>query len=38
VCRVFTQALARYGTPEEVLTDIHSEWCADGACGVRPAA
>ena len=38
VCRVFTAALARYGTPEEVLTDIHSEWRADGACGVRPVA
>ena len=38
VCRVFTQALARYGSPEEVLTDIHPEWRADRACGVRPAA
>ena len=38
VCRVFTQALARYGSPEELLTDIHPEWRADGACGVRPAA
>ena len=22
VCRIFTQALTRYGTPEELLTDI----------------
>jgi hypothetical protein len=22
--------------PDELLTDIHSEWRADGACGVRP--
>ena len=20
------------------LSDIHAEWCADGACGVRPVA
>jgi hypothetical protein len=38
VCQIFTQSLARYGSPEELLTDIHPEWCADGACGVRPAA
>jgi transposase-like protein len=23
---------------EVILTDIHAEWRADGACGVRPAA
>ena len=33
VCQVFTQALERYGSPEELLTDIHPEWRADGACG-----
>jgi transposase len=33
VCRIFTQALARYGSPEELLTDIHAEWRADRACG-----
>jgi hypothetical protein len=38
VCRIFTAALDRYGSPEELLTDIHPEWRADGACGVRPAA
>jgi hypothetical protein len=38
VCQVFTAALARHGIPEELLTDIHPEWRADGACGVRPAA
>jgi transposase len=38
VCAAFATALARYGVPAEVLTDIHPEWCADGACGVRPAA
>jgi hypothetical protein len=38
VCRVFTQALDRHEVPEELLTDIHPEWRADGACGVRPAA
>jgi transposase InsO family protein len=38
VGRVFTAALARHGIPEELLTDIHSEWRADRACGVRPAA
>ena len=27
VCRVFTQALERYGTPEELLTDIQTRWC-----------
>ena len=38
VCRVFRAGLDRHGSPEELLTDIHSECCADGACGVRPAA
>jgi transposase InsO family protein len=38
VCRVFRAALDRYGSPEELLTDLHPEWRADGACGVRPAA
>ena len=38
VCLAFAGALGRFGVPEEVLTDIHYEWRADGACGVRPAA
>jgi hypothetical protein len=31
VCRIFTQALARYGTPEELLTDIQTRCALD--CG-----
>jgi transposase-like protein len=38
VSEAFTAAMRRYGVPEEVLTDIHPEWRADRACGVRPAA
>jgi hypothetical protein len=38
VCRALVAALRCYGVPEELLTDIHPEWRADGACGVRPAA
>jgi hypothetical protein len=34
----FPTAAATYGLPASLLTDIHSEWRADGACGVRPAA
>jgi putative transposase len=28
----------RGAAPRFLRCDIHSEWCADGACGVRPAA
>ena len=35
VCRIFTQALARYGTPEEVLTDNGKVFT--GRLGPHPA-
>jgi transposase InsO family protein len=38
VCEAFAAALVRFGVLTEVLTLIHAEWRADGACGVRPAA
>jgi len=28
----------RHTTPRFIRCDIHPEWRADGACGVRPAA
>jgi hypothetical protein len=27
VCQAFVDAMAVYGVPEEVLSDIHPEWC-----------
>jgi hypothetical protein len=36
VCQALVDGLRAWGLPGEVLTDIHSEWRADGACGVRP--
>ena len=38
VCQALVDGLRAWGLPTEVLTDIHSEWRADRACGVRPAA
>jgi hypothetical protein len=38
VCDAPREALARHGAPQAILTDIHPEWRADRACGVRPAA
>jgi len=38
VCQALVDGLRAWGLPTEVLTDIHSEWRADGACGVRPVA
>jgi hypothetical protein len=38
VLAAFRIAAARHGTPASTLTDIHPEWRADRACGVRPAA
>jgi hypothetical protein len=35
VCQIFTQSLARYGSHEELLTDIQSRWCP--WCLVRSA-
>jgi transposase InsO family protein len=37
VCPAFAQALARYGVPEEVITDIQAWWCPEGPRIVRPA-
>jgi hypothetical protein len=38
VCQALVDGLRAWRLPSEVLTDIHLEWCADRACGVRPAA
>jgi putative transposase len=35
---VLAGLVAGRGAPEHLRMDIHPEWCADGACGVRPAA
>ena len=36
---VLDRLVAERGTaPRFIRCDIHSEWRADGACGVRPAA
>jgi transposase len=37
VCLAFTQALLRFGVPDEVLTDIQAWWCPEGPRIVRPA-
>jgi hypothetical protein len=35
---ILDRLVAERGTaPRLVRCDIHLEWCADGACGVRPA-
>lgn len=33
VCAAFAEALRAYGVPNEVLTDIHPEWCPIGLRG-----
>jgi hypothetical protein len=37
VCLAFAAALAKFGVPEEVLTDIQAWWCPEGPRIVRPA-
>ena len=37
VCLALAAALARYGVPEEILTDIQAWWCPEGPRIVRPA-
>jgi len=38
VCQAFIEAMATYGVPDEVLTDIHRECRLDGAVVVQLAA
>jgi transposase len=38
VCLAFARALERYGVPDEVLTDIHSQWRPDRSLVVQLAA
>ena len=37
VCAAFVSALAEFGVPEQVLTDIQAWWCLEGPWIVRPA-
>jgi hypothetical protein len=37
VCVAFAEALARFGVPEEVQSDIQAWWCLEGPWTVRPA-
>jgi transposase-like protein len=37
ICLAFAQALARFGAPQEVITDIQAWWCPEGPLIVRPA-
>ena len=37
VCDGLTMAMARFGVPEQILTDIQAWWCPEGPRIVRPA-